>query len=104
MEMRVNGSKIDIVVRIYRAGLAADIEKRQVRDVFLQLDDGRILSIEQRKKIYATLRDIWLYTRRNERSYEVCTYHKDGLRLLFAFRLLHERRKGFYQYTYRFLP
>ncbi len=62
MEMRVNGSKIDIVVRIYRAGLAADIEKRQVRDVFLQLDDGRILSIEQRKKIYATLRDISQYT------------------------------------------
>ncbi len=62
MEMRVDGSRIDIVVRLDRAGLAADIEKRRVRNVFLQLNDGRILSIEQRKKIYATLRDISQYT------------------------------------------
>ncbi len=35
---------------------------KQATDVMLQIVDGRTLSLDQRRKIYATLRDISLYT------------------------------------------
>lgn len=38
------------------------IEKRQITEGELILDDGRTISADQRRKIYATLRDISLYT------------------------------------------
>lgn len=62
MAVRDNGSSVDIVVRVENTRLAAAIADRNVRDVALQLVDGRTLSPDQRKKIYATLRDISVYT------------------------------------------
>ncbi|RNC62798.1 MAG: hypothetical protein AWM53_02017 [Candidatus Dichloromethanomonas elyunquensis] len=38
------------------------IEKRQISEVEITITDGRQISAEQRKKIYATIRDISLYT------------------------------------------
>lgn len=60
--VRDNGSSADIVVRVDNAGLATEIMDKQIKNVSLQLIDGRTLSPEQRKKIYATLRDISQYT------------------------------------------
>ncbi len=60
--MRDNGSSTDIVVRVNDANMAADIKTKNIHDVSLRLTDGRTISPEQRKKIYATLKDISLYT------------------------------------------
>ncbi len=60
--VRDNGSSTDIVVRVDNVSLAAEIMDKQIKNVSLQLVDGRNLSPEQRKKIYATLRDISGYT------------------------------------------
>ncbi len=60
--VRDNGSSTDIMVRVDNADLAAEIMDKQIKNVSLQLVDGRTLSPEQRKKIYATLRDISQYT------------------------------------------
>lgn len=38
------------------------IEKQQITECEIQLDDGRTISADQRKKIYATMRDIAEYT------------------------------------------
>lgn len=38
------------------------LDKRKVRDVEIRIDDGRSISNQQRRKIYATLRDIADYT------------------------------------------
>lgn len=60
--VRNNGSSVDIVVRVNSANMAAEIMDKRITDVTLQLLDGRILSPDQRRKIYATLRDISWYT------------------------------------------
>ena len=60
--VRDNGSSADLVVRINNSNLAAVIMDKQATDVMLQIVDGRTLSLDQRRKIYATLRDISLYT------------------------------------------
>lgn len=38
------------------------VEKRQITEAEVRLDDGRTISADQRKKIYATLRDVSTYT------------------------------------------
>lgn len=60
--MRNNGGSADLIVRVANASLAAVIMDKQVTEVTLQLVDGRTLSPDQRKKIYATLRDISEHT------------------------------------------
>ena len=60
--VRDNGSSADIVVRVNGTHLAAEIVEKRITDVTLQLVDGRSLSPDQRRKIYATLRDISGYT------------------------------------------
>lgn len=60
--VRGNGSSTDLVVRVGDPGMAAAIMDRRIKEVILQLVDGRILSPGQRRKIYATLRDISGYT------------------------------------------
>lgn len=60
--VRNNGSSADLVVRVDNADMAAEIMDKRITSVALQLLDGRILSPEQRRKIYATLRDISWYT------------------------------------------
>ena len=50
------------MVRVNNAHLAAVVMDKRITDVTLQLVDGRTLSPDQRRKIYATLRDISGYT------------------------------------------
>lgn len=57
-----NGSSTDIVVRVENPNIAAIITDKRITDIMLRLVDGRMLSPDQRKKIYATLRDISNYT------------------------------------------
>jgi len=60
--VRDNGSSADLVVRVNNSSLAATIMDKRSTDVMLQIADGRTLSPDQRRKIYATLRDISLFT------------------------------------------
>lgn len=60
--VRNNGSSADLVVHVDNPDMAAVIMDRRITNVMLQLVDGRILSPDQRRKIYATLRDISGYT------------------------------------------
>lgn len=58
--IRDNGDSADIVVRVDNVGLAAEIIDKQIKNVSLQLVDGRTLSPKQRKKImlrFATFQD-----------------------------------------------
>lgn len=48
----------DIIVRLPEKRLGEDIVRRQILNAEIRLDDGRSISAEQRKKIYATIRDI----------------------------------------------
>lgn len=61
-KVRDNGSSVDILVHVENPGMAAVIMNKCITSVMLQLVDGRILSPDQRRKIYATLRDISVYT------------------------------------------
>ncbi len=56
--VRDNGDSTDLVVRVGNPRLAAAVMDKKITDVTLQLVDGRTLSPDQRRKIYATLRDI----------------------------------------------
>ncbi len=38
------------------------LDRRQITEIEARIDDGRIISADQRKKVYATLRDIGTYT------------------------------------------
>lgn len=60
--MRDNGGSADLVVHVDDDKLAAVVKSKMVKDVTIRLEDGRRISEGQRKKIYATLRDISLYT------------------------------------------
>lgn len=60
--LREKGSSIDIVINVKDYGLAAAIKNKKVKGVSLCLADGRRITPEQRKKIYATLKDISNYT------------------------------------------
>lgn len=60
--VRDNNGSTDLVVHFENAGLAAEIMDKQISNVSLRLLDGRTLSSDQRRKIYATLRDISGYT------------------------------------------
>lgn len=42
--------------------LSREIQQKNIRSVELRLDDGRTISIEQRKKIFALIRDISLWS------------------------------------------
>ena len=74
--MRDNGSSTDIVVRVDGTDMASDIKNKNIHDVSLRLTDTRTISQEQRKKIYATLKDISLYTGYTpEEAKEVMKYY-----------------------------
>ena len=51
-----------IVVRVPRKHLADTILSKRIRDAEMRLDDGRTVTAAQRKKAYATIRDISDYT------------------------------------------
>ena len=52
----------ELIVCIPNMKLGSDFEKKCIKKAEMRFDDGRIISIEQRKKAYATIRDIADYT------------------------------------------
>lgn len=51
-----------LVVCIPERNVGDMIDRKDIRQTELRIDDGRHISVEQRKKIYATIRDISDYT------------------------------------------
>lgn len=63
---RINGYRnteqgADLCVGV-KAEVAAEVYRKKIRDVMLYMEDGRSITALQRKKIYATLRDISDFT------------------------------------------
>lgn len=52
----------DLIIRIPDIKLGAMIRQQAIKRAEIRFDDGRYISAEQRKKIYATIRDIADYT------------------------------------------
>lgn len=52
----------DIIIHIPRLMLGELLEEKTIRQAEVRFDDGRHISIDQRKKAYATIRDIADYT------------------------------------------
>ena len=52
----------ELIVCIPNMKLGSDFAKKCIKKAEMRFDDGRIISIEQRKKAYATIRDIADYT------------------------------------------
>jgi len=59
---REKGAGTELTVTVPDAQIGRILEKKKIRKAELRLDDGRTISAEQRKKIYATMRDIADYT------------------------------------------
>lgn len=55
------GAGYNLILRVPEQ-TARLIRQQAVADVELGIDDGRFISVQQRRKIYATLRDIAEYT------------------------------------------
>lgn len=52
----------ELVVLVPKHSLGGMLSKKQIRQAEIRFDDGRHISAEQRKKVYATIRDIADYT------------------------------------------
>lgn len=52
----------ELIVLVPRCSLGNMLAKKQISQAEIRFDDGRHISAEQRKKIYATIRDIADYT------------------------------------------
>lgn len=52
----------DVIVHIPRLMLGDMFKEKVIRQAEIRFDDGRYISVEQRKKAYATIRDIADYT------------------------------------------
>lgn len=52
----------EIIVLVPKCSLGDMLTKKQIRQAEMRFDDGRHISAEQRKKVYATIRDIADYT------------------------------------------
>ena len=55
-------SGTSIIIKIPGKRLQEPIVRKRIKDAELRLDDGRTITVEQRKKAYATIRDISDYT------------------------------------------
>ena len=55
------GAGYNLVLRVPEQ-TARLIQQQAVADIEIGIDDGRSISVQQRRKIYATLRDIAEYT------------------------------------------
>lgn len=58
---RAAGDGTDLLLHLPQ-DIRCRIRRQEIRHAEIRLDDGRHISVEQRKKIYATLRDISDYT------------------------------------------
>lgn len=52
----------DLIIHIPDKKLGYMFEKKAVRSAEMRFDDGRHISVDQRKKVYATIKDISSYT------------------------------------------
>ena len=52
----------EIIIRIPDKKIGEFLSQKCIKKAEMRFDDGRIISIEQRKKAYATIRDIADYT------------------------------------------
>ena len=52
----------DLIIHIPDKQLGYMFEKKAVRSAEMRFDDGRHISVDQRKKVYATIKDISSYT------------------------------------------
>ena len=52
----------DLMIHIPKLQLQDMLMEKRIRQAEIRFDDGRTISIEQRKKAYATIRDIAAYT------------------------------------------
>ena len=59
---RYGDSGTELLVTVPGRQMGAVLEGKRIRRAELRLDDGRSISAEQRKKAYATIRDISEYT------------------------------------------
>lgn len=59
--VRLNDKGADLLVHV-SDDVAAVVNRKKISDIWMRLDDGREISALQRKKIYATLKDISVYT------------------------------------------
>lgn len=59
---RSNDQGTDLVIHIPRFQLADMLFEKQIQAAEVRLDDGRTISVEQRKKAYATIKDIASHT------------------------------------------
>ena len=59
--LRESGNGVDLLIHT-EADVAAVVNEKKIHEVWMQLPDGRELSPLQRRKIYATFRDISAYT------------------------------------------
>lgn len=51
-----------MIISVPIKGLGEVLSKKKIKDAEIRLDDGRHISADQRKKAYATIRDIASYT------------------------------------------
>lgn len=52
----------ELIILVPGCSLGSMLSKKQIRQAEIRFDDGRHISAEQRKKVYATIRDIADYT------------------------------------------
>lgn len=60
--VKEDASGTSLIIRIPGKRLQEPIIRKRIRDAELRIDDGRIITADQRKKAYATIRDIADYT------------------------------------------
>lgn len=74
-EVEKKGNKTRLLIRLDGETAAAVIRKKEIVHIGLWLDDGRTITSQQRKKIYATIRDFSRHTGYTpEESKEVLKY------------------------------
>lgn len=62
LKVRKTANGTDLIINVPDRSLADSIYDKLIRHTECRFDDGRSISIEQRKKAYATIRDISIWT------------------------------------------
>ena len=86
-----------LVVRLPKNRLKEEIENKTITNTEMRFDDGRHISNLQRKKAYATIRDIAIelgYL--PERDYEMQLHDRDRRAVFLPFRLFDGDGAGFH--------
>lgn len=61
-DIRENGGTVEFLLTVPDGRIGKSVRGKDIRRAELRLDDGRGITVEQRKKAYATIRDIADYT------------------------------------------